>query len=212
MTTPLERTRAMYAAGEVLNEILSLEPDAQISEAARLAIQHVLRHYPGKDAMEVLVRDVTLNCPRPMLISSESIDKLPTPVRERMRQLEQTNCPLLGDFDQFEKDAAHSSKRNCHQDLDVLKHKLSCEVLAHFSVTEIRRKSLENIERWRSKGTFDQAYSDWVDILLDPDDLRLISAMVATDERSNQLRQSLPYVGLLDQELVKEFNEEMGLR
>lgn len=100
-------------------------------------------------------------------------------------------------------------KRNSHEVLDMVKHKLSCEVLARYTVWEIKEKSVSNIERWRSQGTFGQAYSDWLAILQDPDDRKLISAMVGSSERSNQLRQSLPYVGMLDQEIVRKINEEV---
>ena len=99
--------------------------------------------------------------------------------------------------------------RNSHQVLDTIKHKISCEVLARYSIKDIKQKSLSNIERWRLKGTFGQAYADWLDILLDPDDSKLISAMVGNSDRSNQLRQSIPFVGILDQEIVRKFNEEV---
>ncbi|NHZ96057.1 hypothetical protein [Massilia sp. CCM 8734] len=78
-----------------------------------------------------------------------------------------------------------------------------------FTVEEIKKKSVSNIERWRSQGTFGQAYSDWLAILLDPDDDKLISAMVGSSDRSNQLRQSLPYVGMLDPKIVRKVNEEV---
>lgn len=100
-------------------------------------------------------------------------------------------------------------QRNDHEILDIVKHKLSCEVLARFTVAEIKKKSVSNIERWRSQGTFGQAYADWLEILLDPDDHKLISAMVGSSDRSNQLRQSLPYVGMLDPDIVRKVNEEV---
>lgn len=99
--------------------------------------------------------------------------------------------------------------RNSHEVLDRIKHKISCEVLARHSIKEIKKKSLSNIERWRSKGTYGQAYADWLEILLDPDDSKLISAMVGNSDRSNQLRQSIPFVGMLDQETVRKLNEEV---
>ncbi len=99
---------------------------------------------------------------------------------------------------------------NRQEALDIIKHKISCEVLARHSVKEIKEKSLSNIERWRSQGTFGQAYADWLEILLDPDDAKLISAMVGNSERSNQLRQSMPYVGMLDQQTVNRLSSHTG--
>lgn len=109
----------------------------------------------------------------------------------------------------YKGDQEQPPDRNGHQVLDTIKHRISCEVLARFSIKEIKQKSISNIERWRSKGTFGQAYADWLDILLDPDDSKLISAMVGNSDRSNQLRQSIPFVGMLDQEIVRQFNEEV---
>lgn len=84
-----------------------------------------------------------------------------------------------------------------------IKLQLSCKVLELFTLDEVRSHSLGNIERWRAQGTFGPAYIQWVEILLDPDDRRLLDAMTSLDEISNQLRQSIPYVGLLDQEAVR---------
>ena len=36
----------------------------------------------------------------------------------------------------------------------------------------------------------------------------MIKAMVGLDQKSKQLRQSIPYVGMLPKSLVKELNEE----
>jgi len=105
-----------------------------------------------------------------------------------------------------------SSKRNINsQDLlDQIKFKISCEILAQFSVDEIRQRSLENLKRWKAKGTWSLAYDDWLAILNSNDDRKLITCMVGSDERSNQLRQSMPYVGLLDKSIVKKIHEEVG--
>lgn len=67
MTIPSERTRSLYAAGELLQEILLREPGLDVDESLRLHIQNVLRHYPSKDELDVLVRDVARFCPRAML-------------------------------------------------------------------------------------------------------------------------------------------------
>lgn len=99
--------------------------------------------------------------------------------------------------------------RHDHRVIDTIKQKISCEVLARYSVQEIKRTSISNIERWRAKGTFGQAYADWLEILLDADDSKLITAMVGNSDRSNQLRQSLPYTGMLDEDVVRKIREDV---
>lgn len=102
-----------------------------------------------------------------------------------------------------------ASDRQDHRVIDTIKQKIACEVLARFSVQEIKMRSIGNIERWRAKGTFGQAYADWLEILLDKDDSKLITAMVGNSDRSNQLRQSLPFTGFLDEDVVRKIREEV---
>jgi hypothetical protein len=51
------------------------------------------------------------------------------------------------------------------------------------------------------------AYDEWMEIL-GGDDGALFAAMLGRDERSNRLRQSPPYVGMLPREKVAKLNEE----
>lgn len=67
MTMPRERARSLYDAGELLQEILLSEPGREADASLRLQIQSVLRHYPSKNELDLLVRDVTRHCPRAML-------------------------------------------------------------------------------------------------------------------------------------------------
>ena len=97
---------------------------------------------------------------------------------------------------------------NKQTQLDIIKHQLACEVVERFSIAEIKARSQANIERWRSQGTYGQAYADWEEIIDDPDDLRMIAAMVGMSQRANQLRQSPPYVGMLDQILVRKYYDQ----
>lgn len=97
-----------------------------------------------------------------------------------------------------------------HATLDAIKHRISCTVLATFPLPEIRQRSLVNIERWRANGVSSPAYEEWRVILDDPDDTRIIAAMVGLDENANRLRQSMPYVGMLDKDVVRQFNEEIA--
>lgn len=100
-------------------------------------------------------------------------------------------------------------KLNPHLVLDAIKHRISCEVLARFTMAEIKARSLANIQRWRSNGTSGQAYDAWERLASDPDDSKMISVMKGTGDYSNQLRQSPPFVGMLDKELVRKINEEI---
>lgn len=97
---------------------------------------------------------------------------------------------------------------NRQTQLDIIKHQLACEVVERFSIAEIKARSRANIERWRSQGTYGQAYADWEKIIDDPDDSKMIAAMVGMSERANQLRQSPPYVGMIDQVLVRKYYDQ----
>lgn len=94
--------------------------------------------------------------------------------------------------------------------LDAVKHRISCEILSRFSLDDIRKKSIENLDRWRSMGTWGGAYDDWLQVINAGDDTKLIDCMIGSSERSNQLRQSIPYVGMLDKALVRKINEEIS--
>lgn len=94
--------------------------------------------------------------------------------------------------------------------LDLVKHRLSCAVLATFPLAEIKRRSLENIERWRANEVSGGAYDEWAAIIRSGDDLGMIAAMLSLDQKSNQLRQSIPYVGMLPTSVVQQINEEIS--
>lgn len=93
-------------------------------------------------------------------------------------------------------------------ELNQVKHRISCEVLSRFPLPEIRIKAFDNLARWKSQGTWGQAYDDWLDILENGDDLMLTAAMIGSSERSEELRQSMPYVGMLDQALVAQIHAD----
>ena len=97
--------------------------------------------------------------------------------------------------------------RSVHDALDEHKRKLAAAVAARFTANQIRAHSLGNLHRWRAAGAWVSAYDEWLEILRS-DDGALFAAMLGRDERSNRLRQSPPYVGLLPREEVKKLNEE----
>lgn len=99
---------------------------------------------------------------------------------------------------------------NAQVALDTAKHRLSCAVLARFPLDEIRQRSIENIERWRANGVTGGAYDEWMAIIGASGDRQMIAAMVGLDEKSNQLRQSIPYVGMLPKSVVRQINEDIS--
>jgi antitoxin component of MazEF toxin-antitoxin module len=95
-----------------------------------------------------------------------------------------------------------------HEALDELKRAIAVEVVDRFSARRIRAQSLANLHRWKACGSWVSAYDEWNAILESEDDGALFAAMLGRDERSNRLRQSPPYVGLLPADVVKRLNEE----
>lgn len=82
--------------------------------------------------------------------------------------------------------------------LDAKKLATAARVVQSCTVDEIRRKSLANIERWNSKGTWVSAHDEWRLLMERGTDQEIIEVMTGTDERCNRLRQSPPYVGLVE--------------
>jgi bifunctional DNA-binding transcriptional regulator/antitoxin component of YhaV-PrlF toxin-antitoxin module len=94
------------------------------------------------------------------------------------------------------------------QRLDILKRQIAAEVLARFSVEIIRARSLENLARWKRSGVWNEAYDAWFAILSSGDETTLYKSMLGTDDESNRLRQSMPFVGLLPKEQLRRLREE----
>lgn len=82
--------------------------------------------------------------------------------------------------------------------LDAKKLASAARVVQCCTVDQIRCKSLENIERWNSKGTWVSAHDEWRALMERGTDQEIIAVMTGTDERCNRLRQSPPYVGLVE--------------
>jgi hypothetical protein len=64
------------------------------------------------------------------------------------------------------------------------------------------------LHRWKANGAWNSAYDEWKRLLEDADDGGLFAVILGRDERSNQMRQSPPYVGMLSREDVRRLNEE----
>ena len=99
-------------------------------------------------------------------------------------------------------------KKNPHLVHDDLKLAISMEVVSRFSLADIRKKSRSNLARWKKLGTWGTAYQEW-NGLLKQDDADLVKTMIGRDDRSNRLRQSMPYVGLLPKDVVAALREKI---
>lgn len=94
-------------------------------------------------------------------------------------------------------------KRNSHLLLDDRKLWVAQAVLDAADLKTIRAKSLSNLTRWRSKGTWGPVYDEWWQIMTNASDVVLIHIMTSQGDEPNRLRQSMPYTGLLSQETLR---------
>jgi antitoxin component of MazEF toxin-antitoxin module len=94
------------------------------------------------------------------------------------------------------------------EQLDEHKRRLAAAVVSRFTAKHIRAQGLGNLHRWKASGVWNSAYGEWQELLEHADDGELFAVLLGRDERSNQLRQSPPYIGLLSREEVSKLNEE----
>jgi len=97
-----------------------------------------------------------------------------------------------------------------HADLDELKRRIAIEVLARHGPHDVRRRSLENLARWKQSGAWCGAYDEWRAILERGSDEEVYAAMLGTSDRCNRLRQSMPYVGMIPQRTLERLREEVS--
>jgi antitoxin component of MazEF toxin-antitoxin module len=95
-----------------------------------------------------------------------------------------------------------------HAELDEHKRRLAAAIVSDFSANHIRAQSMASLQRWKANGTWGPAYEEWQRLLESASDGELFAIMLGRDERSNRLRQSPPYVGMLPRAQVKKLNEE----
>ncbi len=67
---------------------------------------------------------------------------------------------------------------------------------------------MANLRRWKENGVWGPAYQEWQRLLENAADGELFAVILGRDERSNRLRQSPPYVGMLPRAQVEKLNEE----
>lgn len=66
-------------------------------------------------------------------------------------------------------------------------------------LSAIRAKSLANMDRWEAKGTWVSAHDEWREIMTNGSDAEVTAAMTGRDQEANRLRQSAPYIGIIDE-------------
>jgi hypothetical protein len=88
-------------------------------------------------------------------------------------------------------------RQNAQSQLDSFKLELAKAVLRAVDMATLRRRSLQNLERWREKGSWCSAFAEWQELMGNGSDAEVVAALTGSDETANRLRQSAPYVGLL---------------
>jgi hypothetical protein len=96
-----------------------------------------------------------------------------------------------------------SSMPNKQDVQDRRKLAMAGRVIEKFALPIIRRRSLENMDRWQKNGVWVSAFEEWRQLLISGTDQQVLAVMTGHDEKSNRLRQSAPYAGLLTQAEVE---------
>lgn len=102
----------------------------------------------------------------------------------------------------------HISEHNAQDILDDYKLEHARLLISTFTMDEIRKHSLANLDRWEESGVISLAYNEWRDILTKKSDIELFEIIVGQNENSNRLRQSPPYVGMLDRNLLRSIRDK----
>lgn len=87
-------------------------------------------------------------------------------------------------------------------DLDQFKLRAARHIVQAVDMTQIRAMSLANLDRWNAAGVWCSAHDEWRTLMAAGSDAEVIAAMTGEDEKSNRLRQSPPYTGILDLDTV----------
>jgi Arc/MetJ-type ribon-helix-helix transcriptional regulator len=109
----------------------------------------------------------------------------------------------LSQCDEFD-----SLVKNDQSKLDEMKLSRAKMVISRFRIDQIREKSLSNLARWKSQGVWCSAYDEWTRLMESGDDIEVMESMVGMSENSNRLRQSPPYVGMMDKKELDGIREK----
>lgn len=99
-----------------------------------------------------------------------------------------------------------------HEKLDKLKLLTAIAVLEEASMSTIRARSLFNLDRWNRQGAWVSAHDEWRALMTSGTDEEVIAVMGGQDENSNRLRQSPPYVGLINPDTRRKLLKKVGLK
>jgi len=118
-----------------------------------------------------------------------------------------TFCPICGtQLDWTEPVVRFELPPTAHERLDRLRLWSSVAVLATYPLAEVRARSLENLGRWKERGSWGRAYQEWFEIVTTASDRDLIAFMTGVDEDSIRLRQSMPYPRMIGDERRKRLH------
>ncbi|KHD05862.1 hypothetical protein PN36_30865 [Candidatus Thiomargarita nelsonii] len=67
--------------------------------------------------------------------------------------------------------------------------------------------ALDNIQRWEQKGGVDIAFREWK-VLLDGSRQKIYDILTGTDSKSQRIRSSNPFVGILTEEERHQINKK----
>jgi len=98
--------------------------------------------------------------------------------------------------------------QNVQQRLDRLKLLMAENVLQRYSIEQIRKHSLDALSRWKKINSWNSGYTEWENILLTGSD-DLVREIMTSDKQEpcNRLRQSPPYVDLVDEDIMEKLRE-----
>lgn len=99
-----------------------------------------------------------------------------------------------------------------HRKLDELKRLTAMAILEEVAIAAIRAKSLANLDRWNANGVWVSAHDEWRALMTSGTDDQIIATMSGLDENSNRLRQSPPYVGLINPDTRRKLIKQAGLK
>lgn len=101
-----------------------------------------------------------------------------------------------------------TSTQNAQDKLDEMKLLRSKMVFSRYRVDQIRELSLTNLARWKESGAWCSVYDEWEFIMRQPDDMVIMDAMIGLSQNSNRLRQSSPYVGMINRQELEAIREK----
>lgn len=95
-----------------------------------------------------------------------------------------------------------TESHSTHAWQDRVNLKISNEITSRFSYQEICDYINANLDTWRAHETYSKDFDEWLDIVDSCEQSRLYRGMLSTADRDVLLRRSMPYLGMLDEQVV----------